>query len=120
MFFVTINMTRYLDERGHKGTVGLKKTNLLEFLNIDVELGTELGFGVGERGDLVGEGAAASCFGVGAAALDFVLCGEMGDFGVFVPEDGLEVHFAEFGLVGEDFASGFESIRSLVGSVETW
>jgi hypothetical protein len=70
---------------------------------------------VGKGGDLTGEGAAASCFGVGAAALDFVLCGEMSDFGIFVAEDCLEVQFTEFGLVREDFASGFESIQVVSG-----
>ncbi len=34
---------------------------------------------------------------------------EVAYFGIFVAEDGLEVHFAQLGLVGEDFAARFES-----------
>ena len=72
---------------------------------------------MGEGGDLVGEGPTASCFGVGAASLDFVFGAEVAYFGVFVAEDGFEMHFPELGLVGEDFAAGFES-RVLVSGDE--
>lgn len=64
---------------------------------------------MGEGGDLVGEGTATSCFGVATTALDFVFGGHVSYLGFFVTKDGFEVHFAELGLVGEDFATGFES-----------
>ena len=74
-------------------------TNLLEFLNIDIQLTPQLRFCVGKGRDLVCERSTASCFGVCPPPFYFVFGLQVCDLGVFVSKYCLEVHFSNFGLV---------------------
>lgn len=88
--------------------IGSERAYLLEFLHVDVELPPELRLGMGECRDLAGEGATPGRLCVRPTALNLIPGLKMGNLGILMSQDGLEVRFSNFCLICQYFAPGFE------------